>query len=91
MLVIPGISDISIESEVMRYSLDAPNMTVAVVFTADGTIGEGDEMLTLVLVPLTPSSLLTMPTGEGVFFRNLISLTIEDSGGRCSSFKLMMN
>lgn len=70
----------------MQYSPAAPNVTVAIIFTVDGISGEGDEWLTLELVPPAPSSLLTMPSGEGVFFRNLVGLTIEDSGGRCLQF-----
>ena len=65
----------------MQYSPATPNATVAIIFTVDGASGEGDEWLTLELVPPAPSALLTMPSGEGVFFRNLIGLTIQDSGG----------
>jgi hypothetical protein len=77
---ISGMSDFSIETEIMRYSPATPNAMVAIIFTIDGTRGEGNEWLTLELIPPAPSALLSMPSGEGVFFRNLITLTIQDSG-----------
>ena len=57
-----------------------PISTAAVVFIVDG-VPEGEESFTLELVLHAPSTLLTLPAGEGVFFRNFISLTIEDSDG----------
>lgn len=44
----------------------------------------GNESFSLHLVP-TPSTLRTIPTGEGVFFKNVIPLTIMD-GNRLSMF-----
>ena len=52
------------------------------MFIADGVADEGEEWLTLEPFLPTPSALLTVPSGEGVFFRNVISLTILDSGGK---------
>ena len=78
-----GMSDFFLETEIIQYSPAAPSATVAISFIVDGITGEGNEWLTLELVPPAPHALLTMPSGEGVFFRNLISLTIEDSGGKC--------
>ena len=58
-----------------------PNSTVVIVFLVDEVPEEGEEWLTLELDPPTPSTLLTLPAGEGVFFRNFISLAIKDSDG----------
>ena len=77
-----GTSDFSIETEIVQFSPSAPNAIVAVMFTVDGVIGEGEEWLSLELAPAAPSALLSFPSGEGVFFRNFISFTIVDSDGR---------
>ena len=51
---------------------------VNITFLTDGIPNEGNESLTLYLVP-TPSSVHIMPNGEAVFFRNTLNLTIMDS------------
>ena len=51
---------------------------VVFTFLADELSEEVNESLTLQLVP-TPATLQTMPIGEGVFFKQEISLTIMDA------------
>lgn len=51
---------------------------VMVVFRADSVAQESDESFTLELVP---SSSTSLPTGESVFFRRTIDMTIIDSDG----------
>ena len=58
------------------------------MFTVDGVEGEGDESLSLQLVP-PPSTLLSMPSGEAVFFRNQLSLTIMDSDGELTGSRIL--
>ena len=61
-------------------STDDPR-SVVFTFLPDG-IAEpgGNETLNLQLIP-TSSTLRTMPIGEGVFFKNIIPLTIVDVNG----------
>ena len=59
---------------------------VEVTFLADGVTQEGNESLTLHLIP-TPSTLQTIPTGEAVFFKNAINLTIVDADSKCEHFR----
>ena len=58
------------------------SIVVEVFFLADGVAQEGNEDLTLHLLP-TPSTLQTIPIGEAVFFKNAISLTIVDADSKC--------
>ena len=51
---------------------------VNITFLSDGIIREGNESLTLYLNP-TPSTLHAFPTGEAVFFKNAVNLTIMDA------------
>ena len=78
------MSDISLET--MRIRVTPMGDSRAVVFTLlpDG-IAEpgGNESLNLELIP-TPSTLQTMPIGEGVFFKHIINLTIIDANRKCS-------
>ena len=57
-------------------------------FLTDGLPNEGNESFHLWLVP-TPSTIVTMPSGEGVFFVNTLELAIIDADGMpltyCSS------
>lgn len=55
---------------------------VEVTFLTDGITQEGNESLTLRLIPI-PSTLQTLPTGEAVFFGNVINLTIMDADSKC--------
>ena len=57
------------------------SIVVEVFFLADGVAQEGNEGLTLHLLP-TPSTLQTIPIGEAVFFKNAISLTIVDADSK---------
>ena len=55
--------------------------TVEIMFLVDGVSQEGDESLTLQLMP-TVSTLLTIPIGEAVFFKNTMTLTISDDDSK---------
>ena len=74
------MSDISLETTRLQVQPDS-DQTEFVVFTflADEVTEEVNESLTLQLVP-TPAALTaqTIPTGEGVFFKQEIPLTIID-------------
>ena len=73
-------SDFSLEtSRVHIRPMDDPNV-VAITFLKDSITQEADESLTLQLLP-TPSTLQTIPTGEAVFFNNILDLTIVDADG----------
>ena len=75
------MSDVSLETTRLQVQPDS-DQTEFVVFTflADGVTEEVNESLTLQLVP-TPAALTaqTIPTGEGVFFKQKIDLTIIDA------------
>ena len=64
--------------------------TVVFTFLRDG-IAEpgGNESLNLQLIPI-PSVLQTMPIGEGVFFKNVIPLTIVDVNGKFDKSQYLM-
>ena len=53
---------------------------VAIVFKADADANELGESLTLTMVP-KPFTLQTFPSGEAVFFRNTMNITILDAKG----------
>ena len=73
-------SDISLEtSRVHIRPMGDPNVVV-ITFLKDSITQEADESLTLQLLP-TPSTLQTIPTGEAVFFKNILDLTIVDADG----------
>ena len=55
--------------------------SVSFTFLVDGVPREGNETLSLNLVPLA-STLQTMPNGEAVYFLNSMELTIMDADGR---------
>ena len=75
------MSDVSLETTRIQVQPDI-DQTEFIVFTflADEVAEEVNESLTLQLVP-TPATLTaqTMPTGEGVFFKQEINLTIIDA------------
>ena len=75
------MSDITLETTRLQVQPDS-NQTEFVVFTflADEVTEDVNESLTLQLVP-TPATLTaqTIPTGEGVFFKQEIYLTIIDA------------
>ena len=75
------MSDVSLETTRLQVQPDS-DQTEFVVFTflADEVTEEVNESLTLQLVP-TPAALTaqTIPTGEGVFFKQEIPLTIIDA------------
>ena len=56
---------------------------VNITFLSDGIAREGNESLTLYLNP-TPSTLHAIPTGEAVFFKNAVNLTIMDADSKLS-------
>ena len=53
-----------------------------VTFLMDGVAQETNETFSLQLVPMF-STLQTLPNGEGVFFKNIVTLTIIDSDCMC--------
>ena len=75
------MSDITLETTRVQVQPDS-NQTEFVVFTfvADEVTEDVNESLTLQLIP-TPATLTaqTIPTGEGVFFKQEIDLTIIDA------------
>ena len=76
---ISGAADFFVETDIIYHSPTTPNTSVLITFIVDGLAGEGEEMLTLELVPPAPSALLSFPFGEGVFFNNFMTITITDS------------
>ena len=75
---ISDISDISLETTKIQVWPMGDQTFVVFTFLADELSEEVNESLTLLLVP-TPATLQTMPIGEGVFFKQEISLTIMDA------------
>jgi hypothetical protein len=75
-------SDFSLETNRIEVRPRGDSSVVEVTFLTDGGTQEGNESLTLHLNP-TPSTLLIIPAGEAVFFRNAINLTIVDANGEC--------
>ena len=75
------MSDITLETTRLQVQPDS-NQTefVVVTFVADEVTEDVNESLTLQLIP-TPATLTaqTIPTGEGVFFKQEIDLTIIDA------------
>ena len=75
------MSDITLETTRLQVQPDS-NQTEFVVFTfvADEVTEDVNESLTLQLVPI-PATLTaqTIPTGEGVFFKQEIDLIIIDA------------
>ena len=71
----------------MRTIADPEN--VSITFHLDGVAQEADESLTLKLVP-TPSTLRTIPTGEAVFFRSIIEVTILNVDGKSDTENLVL-
>ena len=76
--IIIDISDISLETTRIQVWPMDDQMFVVFTFLADELSEEVNESLTLQLVP-TPATLRTMPIGEGVFFKQELSLTIMDA------------
>ena len=72
------MSDISLETTRIQVQPIGDPKFVVFTFVADEVTEEGNESLTLQLVP-TPATLQTMPIGEGVFFKQEIPLTIMDA------------
>ena len=80
IIIVIDASDFSLEtSRVQIKPTDDPRV-VAITFLTDHVTQEANESLTLQLLP-TPSTLQTIPTGEAVFFKNAIELTIVDADG----------
>ena len=75
------MSDITLETTRLQVQPDS-NQTefVVVTFVADEVTEDVNESLTLQLIP-SPATLTaqTIPTGEGVFFKQEIDLTIIDA------------
>ena len=77
------MSDISLETTRVRVTPIGDPPAVVFTFLPDGIAEpKGNESLNLELIP-TLSTLQTMPIGEGVFFKNVIPLTIMDADRRC--------
>lgn len=71
------MSDFTLETTRIRVRPLDDLQAITFTFLTDEVPHEANESLTLQLVPI-PSSLQTMPIGEGVFFKNEINLTIMD-------------
>jgi hypothetical protein len=72
-------SDFSLETSRVEVRPAANDPTdIVIKFLIDHIAREDNESLTLQLLP-TPSTLQTIPTGEAVFFKNIIELTIVDA------------
>ena len=80
-----GNSDYSIStSEVnMLYNKPDPPDNVMLTFHTDNIAQEPNETLTLVLLAALETT--DLPTGDGVFFRNITNVTIADSDSKRSS------
>ena len=85
-----GTLDFSTETDMVTVQVmaTADPESVAVTFRIDGVVQEADESLALKLVP-TPSTLRTIPTGEAVFFRSIIEVTV--AGVDCKSKNIIPN
>ena len=69
----------------MRALFRRPNPpdNVVITFNVDAIAQEQDETLLLELVPMSTT---TLPTGDAVFFRKCIVLTIVDSDSKLVIF-----
>ena len=61
------------------FRTPTPPDNVAFTFLVDAIAQEPNEMLSLELVPTVTT---TLPTGDAVFFRNMISMSITDSDSK---------
>ena len=69
-----------LNKEEVRTSFHSSDPTsVVVTFRVDGVAQELNET---VILELVPSGAVNVPTGEGIFFRRTIEMTIMDSDGR---------
>ena len=76
-LLATGNSDFSLQSDrITLRNTDDPEVAV-IEFLTDGLANEGNESFNLWLGPL-PSTVQTMPAGKGVFFMDILELTIVD-------------
>ena len=73
-----GTSDVTLETTKIQVWPTGEQTSVVITFHADEATEEMNESLTLQLAP-TPATLLTIPTGEGVFFKQEIPLIIMDA------------
>ena len=78
------MADISLETTRIQVRPLEDLQDVLFTFLIDEVAQEANETLILQLIP-TPSSLQTMPIGEGVFFKNEINLTIMDANRKLES------
>ena len=74
-------SDVTLETTRIQVWPMGEQTSVVINFHADEVTEEMNKSLTLQLVP-TPATLLTIPTGEGVFFKQEIPLIIMDATSR---------
>ena len=68
------------------YRRPDPPEDITFIFRTDAIAQEEKETLTLELVTTPRTN--APPSGDGVFFRNTINLTIMDSDSKISDFKL---
>ena len=61
---------------IAKFNTPVPPDEVQFILNADGITQEGNETFSLQLVP---SGDTTLPTGDGVFFLNTLSVTIIDN------------
>lgn len=73
-------SDFLLHTEMVQLRASSNSEEVKFTFLIDGVASEDEELLFLQLVP-PPSTLQSIPTGEAVFFRNRLSLTIVNADG----------
>ena len=76
--------DLSLHTEMVQLRASSNPEAVKFTLLVDGVASEGEESLSLELVP-PPSTLQSMPAGEAVFFRSSLSLTIIDADGELTS------
>ena len=65
--------------------MDGSTRDVTFQFRTDSIAQEPDETFSLELVP---GSGVTLPTGEGVFFLDVVNMTIIDGDGKLTSLVL---
>ena len=71
-------SDVTLETTRIQVWPTGEQTFVVITFHADEVTEEMNESLTLQLAP-TPATLLAIPTGEGVFFKQEIPLIVMDA------------
>ena len=73
--------DYTVDTNSIRIIASSPDRVENVVFIipTDGVAQENNETFTIELCPTAGSQ---QPTGDGVFFRNMVEITIIDSDSK---------